>query len=810
MKPIDKLTVAGFRGILSPLELSFRNGATPTSMVIYGRNGTGKSSIADAWEWLHAGRIDRLAREGAREGAYPHREASQGDTFVEASFSGPRLKPARLTFDLSRVRTPKEEGDLQTLRRIAPHPCHIRFADLTDFVYYTKAQRHDALARLMGFTPQVELQKALRRTLRRLTDELESRKGRYEVLSDEINELLEPDDLTDSAFLARMNSVFSRHSVGSAKRPNEAETMAEILRNRVEEDPRAKELAELERLKRACEATVVPDHLWLKIEALEKSARELGEQAGKIADLPLVDLYGRVQRVLEERLSSEETTGKCPVCGQEIAEPLLLEHLKDELTRLEELKKAKDGVVTAREQLKQLLRDSSGFASNLVEHCSDLELPADAWSTEKVTESARAVEAAIDAFAPMLESPIGQLPEVISRSLSRRIEKARTAASDFESGRKSLLTSLTRRSDELRNDETRGKLVADYSLVRDALKARRQWAIARDAVERLQEVSRRFDRFVEAFVRDSIADVQARFAAISDDVDRFFGILEEHTQGVGSPALRLLPEQDRAVILEVEFRGETVSPAYRMLSESQLNSFGLAAFLASAKQFNPKFRFLILDDVINSFDAYKRPQVVRLLKEEFPDHQFLVMTHDETWANRLFEEFPQWVRRRFARYEPTGPVVDEALSDLEKIQARIDSDEATDAGRILGPFLERQLQELCEEFQALVKYNRRNEYTLRPLLERFRVRVTSKLGCTHPLTAAVEELESEQAFRNLCAHWQNPAAPMTPVEIQIVVNAWNRVERLVRCPEDACFGFLRYAGKGRFVCRCGRTALEGA
>lgn len=276
-----------------------------------------------------------------------------------------------------------------------------------------------------------------------------------------------------------------------------------------------------------------------------------------------------------------------------------------------------------------------------------------------------------------------------------------------------------------------------------------------------------------------------------------------------SPALKLLPDQDRAVILEVEFRGEAVSPAYRMLSESQLNSFGLAAFLASARQFNSEFRFLILDDVINSFDAYKRPQVIRLLKEEFPEHQFLVMTHDETWANRLVEEFPRWVRRRFARYEATGPVVEEGLSDLEKIQARIDRDEATDAGRILGPFLERQLQELSEDFQALVRYNRRNEYTLAPLLTRFRIRVKQKLGNTHPLTAAVEKLEGEQAFRNLCAHWKNPVAPITPEEIQIVVNAWNRVDELVRCPEAACFGFLRYDGSRRFKCRCGATVLEG-
>jgi len=39
-----------------------------------------------------------------------------------------------------------------------------------------------------------------------------------------------------------------------------------------------------------------------------------------------------------------------------------------------------------------------------------------------------------------------------------------------------------------------------------------------------------------------------------------------------------------------------------------------------------------------SVDANHRRQVCRLLTTEFPDRQFLITTHDKTWANQLRSE----------------------------------------------------------------------------------------------------------------------------------------------------------------------------
>src|SRR3972149_4938772 len=150
-----EIRISGFRGIKACLPLQFKRGSSYQSMVIYGRNGTGKSSITDAWEWLQTEKIEHLRREGAGPGSYPHKFAKNGDTFIEIDFFKDELGTIRLEYDFARITKSISSGNIDTFRALAPHPCFIRFEDLTRFVFLTKTEKFDALARLMGFMPQV-------------------------------------------------------------------------------------------------------------------------------------------------------------------------------------------------------------------------------------------------------------------------------------------------------------------------------------------------------------------------------------------------------------------------------------------------------------------------------------------------------------------------------------------------------------------------------------------------------------------------------------------------------------------------------
>ena len=808
MAPIKQISIGGFRGILASLSLQFVQGRTPRSMVIYGRNGTGKSSITDAWEWFHTEKIGHLAREGAGASSYPHRNAKDGETFVEVQFADDELGTTRLDFDHSRITMPVAKGDIAKFRALAPHPCHIRFGDLTRFVYLRKAEKYDALAQLMGFMPQVELQKALRRVLREVSGELETRERDVDQLESALSKLLNLDVVDGPSILDSLNKILSRHAIAPVTSIKHLPAASKSLTKLVEDDPRSRELAALGVLRKAIESVKLPDDLERNLQSYIGLAKAFKQEERVAVDLLLVGLYEQGQSVLMRRKELGEEIEHCPLCGKRF-DGDLLEYISTELSRLHELKKSRDELETKRKQIQRSVTSLGTLSKTLQERCQGIESVAKKWSVDSLITQVSEIDKVLSILRVSLDIQPENLDTEAVNSMKAALESLRAEAEQLVTMQGNLLGQVVQRIEALQKDTSRAQLVADHTSVLSALD---QWAkleVARKQLTQLKDAHGSFEVVVEDYIQSSIDNVQKRFDVISSDVQTYFEILEERTEGLGCPELKLLRDQDRAVVLQVEFHGEPIYPAYRYLSESQLNSFGLAVFLAPAKYFNQDFEFLILDDVINSFDGYKRPQVIKLLKQEFADHQVLLLTHDSVWCDRLFEACPTWVKRRFTRLEPgVGPIHVEGVAPLTVIEQLIDEDEPVRAGRDMGPFLECQLQELCESFEVLVKYNQRNEYTLDPLLDRFRVRVKEKLGKDHGLYKAIETLQGESGFRNFCAHWKNPEIPITPPEMKAVVERWKAIEELVRCKEECCYGFLRYDdGSKGFVCACGTTRL---
>ncbi|MDL1898015.1 hypothetical protein FBQ82_17305, partial [Anaerolineae bacterium CFX7] len=60
--PLEKLTIEHFRGAVKPFTLKFD--PTKKLTIIYGENGTGKSTICDALDLLSSGQVGSLANRG--------------------------------------------------------------------------------------------------------------------------------------------------------------------------------------------------------------------------------------------------------------------------------------------------------------------------------------------------------------------------------------------------------------------------------------------------------------------------------------------------------------------------------------------------------------------------------------------------------------------------------------------------------------------------------------------------------------------------------------------------------------------------
>jgi len=142
------------------------------------------------------------------------------------------------------------------------------------------------------------------------------------------------------------------------------------------------------------------------------------------------------------------------------------------------------------------------------------------------------------------------------------------------------------------------------------------------------------------------------------------------------------------------------------------------------------------------------------------------------------------------------------------VEGDLAKDKPEAAARSLADHIDNVLQDVCEQFEVELKFNRRNEYTLDTLLDRLRVRLGKKLGHEHPATKDVAALFDANAYRNWVSHCKSPESPIHVDEVWEVLDTWKRIEKAVTCQDPACAQVLSWDGQSRFVCGCGATCLE--
>ena len=679
---IRKLTISGFRGILAPLSLDFAaKDGTVRSMVVYGRNGTGKSSITDAWEWVHIEGIAHLGREGAGPSTYPHRSAADGHSYVEIEFADSSLGVVRLDYDHKRITRPKVTGNVAAFRARMPHPCHVRFADLTRFVYLTKADRYDLLAQLMGFEPQVDYQKALRRVQKELVERAKIAATKLTEATAALKGLLNLTELTAQGVTDAILDVLARHGIAADSTWETVKLGVGELKTRVEKDPNALRLADLREFGSKLKAIRPAPDLFDALNAYLRLARPFKDDEEILNRLLLLALYEKGAEVLSQRRDSRA----CPLCGEEF-EGDLQKHVSAELARLRELKEVHDALEAARAKALQFVAAALPDLEPLTEAVARLKndpvYPASAAILARLAE----LRLLCEALGDDLRKESKHLDQAAIESARRMVRSLTSQGEALATERARVLNDLACTVRQLQADDARTRLVDDFQRVH---RATVDWEAYRTQIGRyraLAGVYRTFKDMVDAYIAASLRDVGRRFDAISANVATYFETLEQDTVGVGQPVLKILPDQDRSVILEVLFHGQATSPAYKYLSESQLNSFGLAVFLASAQHFNPEFKFLLLDDVVNSLDGYKRPQLITVLKRYFSEYQVLLLTHDSVWRDRLYRELPTWKRLHFKRFDfGLGPVAQRTSTHWTRCSRTSTTTTPDGQGRSSGP-----------------------------------------------------------------------------------------------------------------------------
>jgi len=217
------------------------------------------------------------------------------------------------------------------------------------------------------------------------------------------------------------------------------------------------------------------------------------------------------------------------------------------------------------------------------------------------------------------------------------------------------------------------------------------------------------NNFINA--RDSI------LGKLYDDVkDRFVELYRQfHKVDEGEFKATMKPV-GAGLNFEVDFYGRGNHPPHALHSEGYQDSMGICLYLALAERLNKGLiNLIMLDDVVMSVDIEHRRQMCNLLAKSFPDRQFLITTHDRTWANQLksegvveskeLVEFHNWSIE-------AGPQVNYDVILWDQIAESLAKNDVPTASGQLRRGLECFFSEVCDSLEASVRYNASHRWEL--------------------------------------------------------------------------------------------------
>ena len=136
---LQRLVMHAFRGVPTEMTVDFGTGE---STVIYGENGTGKSTIAHALEWYFKGEIELLSHEGRQHAVRYVGGDDDGATSVEVFTSG--MLGGKVVFP--------DERTPDTFEALRRETFLLRGRTLADFINKTKTEKWKALVEYSAWT----------------------------------------------------------------------------------------------------------------------------------------------------------------------------------------------------------------------------------------------------------------------------------------------------------------------------------------------------------------------------------------------------------------------------------------------------------------------------------------------------------------------------------------------------------------------------------------------------------------------------------------------------------------------------------
>ncbi|WP_241280367.1 AAA family ATPase [Chryseobacterium cucumeris] len=775
---IKSISITGIRGIKDSISLPLNE----KSVLLYGDNGTGKSSISDAIEWFYADKVSHLSgSEIDLKDALRNLYQKETDTScIAISYTKNVIDATKNLFSKKGKlisETSNSSDDFQKYYSASQSEnLLLRYQFLRDFIDQTKGDKLKYLSDIIGFSEVTKTKDVLRKAFNSVRSEIKTQNFEAQINNEKQTLILKI-----GAAVSQENNLFEKineiiEPLKTGITVNSIEDIDKVL-NHIKKPANTKQITEFQFLENTNKALST---LKSEISFIDEEYQKYHSEFNKISE----DVQSIMQTFLAELLKSGETVitkkyhkeDSCPLCLQ----PKNLEDLKSEIQkRLKDIEESSEKK-TVYDNVKKSISDI------ITERLKRVELIANnSLLSEPENDS---VKKAIDNLKEKLNDYQKASNEKVTSGNKLPANNTLTLTEDDFKIQEQITTSFEAIQTAIKNDKST-ELYANISAAKDAfLKIKR---FEKDK-NKLEYQKNSLELIYNEFVKRQKEGLESFINSFSSYINDFYQYMNPDEQ-FHEIRIVTIGEDDElnGITIEYKYNDEWVSPPQKYFSESHLNCFGISFFLASVIAFNKENKFIVLDDVISSFDTTHRKRFADLLFEKFADYQFILLTHEAEWFSYVQQLAKRkgWTIGEIKWTEAKGTHLEEKPNDLKEfIEREITNSTVETLGNPIRKYLEAKLKDICLNLDVKVSYrtNYDNEKRMPDeLLNELKSKINKNGGQDiKAKVPTIERVANSSLLGNLLSH-DNPFNPKLG-DLKAFWADIKELENIFYCQELTC------------------------
>lgn len=699
---IQKIHIHEFRGIRDlTLDLSGENFA------VCGPNGTGKSGVVDAIEFALTGSISRLSGRGTGElsvkdhGPHVDSRSKPEQAYVALTFkivaSNKEATITRTVKMPSKPTVAPDEAQVHAvLSHIAEHPEFVLSRrELIRYVLAEPGERSKEVQALL----RLEKIEALRATLQKICNA--ETKGIKQL---EASQKIAKDSLLTALGITKWSTADVLAEVNKRRIVLGLPELKEIEKDTSVKDGLATAAASAETVSRVPKAQALKD-----IDALQKSLDGLKDKTftdsrtailKDLTDLNAdVDSLGKLthESLLQSALKLYDDE-HCPVCDTEWKPEEFKGIVNQKLQKLAAVKEKKEKlekrifpVAAALEGLSAALGTVAKYGP-LLTPSIDVQIFKD--EAKALTDSAKQLRG----FLPLTDT---------IKAFEESVCDATAITAKLDEINKAVIA-IPEPSQQV---AARDYLVEGQVRLENFRTQSRQLETCKATATHSAKVLEKYGEVVTSELNAIYKNVETAFRNLyriinQDDESKFEAQLTPSMGKLG---------------FGVDFYGRGFFPPGAYHSEGHQDGMGLCLYLALMEHLlGNNFTFAVLDDVLMSVDSGHRREVCSLLKQKFPNTQFIMTTHDDIWLRHMQTAGLVKKNKGFAHFRTwsveLGPTEWSGRDVWKEIEDHLSKNDIRAASSLLRHYLEYFSKEACHRLRAPVVFRGDAQFTLGDLM----------------------------------------------------------------------------------------------